>query len=244
MIGIVITAVGLLLLAGIWFIITRALGGLIASETAGQVRTRVLQLIDNAVAHLPEGQRERYREEWRADLETLKDRPLSAIRWALQVRRCARRLADEFASPACTRPMLKTDVAQMFQELDEFLAARPFNRLFLVHGYDLTGIAGHTRRNPLSRSLDSEHATATLRLPVVWEPQAGVIPLTASDTPSTEEPDRLRLMIQNYVDGGGLDSVSDVRLVEWHLERPADELPSRGTARDSHWTVTATFAAS
>jgi hypothetical protein len=139
--------------------------------------------------------------------------------------------------------MIDAAVRQMFEELDAFLAARPLNRLYLVHGYELADILVETRPHPFIRTLRSERARVSLRLPVVWEIEPGSVPARASDVPTTDESDRLRTMLQNYVDAGGLATAGVVELADWHLERPRNVLPSLGNARDAHWCARVTFVA-
>jgi hypothetical protein len=139
--------------------------------------------------------------------------------------------------------MLADAVAGMFEDLDAFLAARPFNRLLLVHGYEVAGIDVESHRNPFAAALGAEYATVSIRLPIVWEVEPGRVPARASDTPTTEEPDRLRSMLESYVDTGGLARAGVVEFTAWRLERPVDAVPSRGTAQDAHWAVDAEFVA-
>lgn len=139
--------------------------------------------------------------------------------------------------------VLSDAIDRMFTDLDEFLAARPLNRLSLVHGYELVDVTVAREPNPFAPSITRERAKVSLRLPIVWEPTPGSIPARASDTPTTAEPDRLHAMLHEYVKAGGLRSAGVVELTDWQLSRPDGEVPSRGSAHDAYWTVEATFVA-
>ena len=131
-------------------------------------------------------------------------------------------------------------IRRMFGELDAFLSARPFNRLLIVHGYEVEDIAVTRMTNPFARSLTEERAVVTLRMPVVWEVEPRSFPLRASDTPVTDEPDRMREMLQNYVDAGGLGAAD---IVSWDLSRDPDEVPSKRNATNAAWTLQAVIEA-
>jgi hypothetical protein len=79
-VSVLVCVCGLLVL-----LVLATLKSLVISELTGRVPALCEALIELAVKRLPEPSRERYREEWQADLLQMRSTPLSAIKHALLV---------------------------------------------------------------------------------------------------------------------------------------------------------------
>lgn len=82
---------------------------ILADETRGWLPIIARALVRASVRAVPSDAQDRYLEEWLADLDTISDRPLSGLAFALQVRWTAKRLTES----------LKAPVSQMSEEILE-----------------------------------------------------------------------------------------------------------------------------
>ena len=98
MIEALITVV-LFVLALAAYIALRAIGSVAGKEAEGWLRHLARGLIEGGCDRLPPAERERWREEWLADLAAYADRPLSALRFAVRTRLAARAVSRELAVP-------------------------------------------------------------------------------------------------------------------------------------------------
>ena len=91
------------LLTGIFFLLVSFVIGVIQNLLASDIYDRcpriALWLLSRAVATVPEDQRDRYREEWSADLLTDCPTKLDQVRVALEVLWGARKIAREASVP-------------------------------------------------------------------------------------------------------------------------------------------------
>ena len=67
------------------FLVLRVLGGLVIDEMKGWLPFSGRSLIRGAVRRLPEAERRRWAEEWQAEYEVKRDRPLTALVFAICV---------------------------------------------------------------------------------------------------------------------------------------------------------------
>ncbi|HYI99853.1 MAG TPA: hypothetical protein VEX36_09310 [Thermoleophilaceae bacterium] len=79
----VFASLGGTLLGGL---IIRVLGAFAAEEAKGTVKQRGRRILRTAAECLPEAERDRWHAEWLAEYETLAERPIKALLWALAVR--------------------------------------------------------------------------------------------------------------------------------------------------------------
>jgi hypothetical protein len=87
MIGVISGAAATLVLGTVWRLLT--------AEADGQARRVPRKIVERAARRLPPHARERYREEWIAEISESSDRPLSAMAQALGISRGASALALE-----------------------------------------------------------------------------------------------------------------------------------------------------
>src|SRR4051794_20725118 len=80
------------------YVIGRAVASVAADELKGWLALIAGGLVSLAVARVPEGERDRYREEWLAELLAYQPRPLSALAFAIRVRLGVRELVKELPS--------------------------------------------------------------------------------------------------------------------------------------------------
>jgi hypothetical protein len=89
------------------FVIARAIGALIGADTRGWANRGTDRIVTSALAHLPAEHRDRYRDEWEADLAIKRELgPMTAFAYAAKLRIGARRLASELVpapQPATSR---------------------------------------------------------------------------------------------------------------------------------------------
>ncbi len=83
-----------LAIAGVFilYLVVRAVGGLIGKEAVGWAPHVARGLALRAAERLPAVHRDRYAEEWSAELEALSDRPITALLHAIGILGSARRL--------------------------------------------------------------------------------------------------------------------------------------------------------
>jgi hypothetical protein len=79
---------------------------LLVSEVEGWLPHVSQRLVDYAAQRLPQRDRERYREEWLAELNTFDDRQLTALLWSLDLLRGSRSLRLELARKITTDEVL------------------------------------------------------------------------------------------------------------------------------------------
>jgi len=90
--GIVLTVAGLLVV-----LLARVLVGLLTAEAVATVPHVSRTVVRRAAEQLPPEQRDRFAEEWEADLETFGERQLAALKWAIGISFGVRELAAELA---------------------------------------------------------------------------------------------------------------------------------------------------
>jgi hypothetical protein len=80
--------------AGVLWLLKHLLGSLVSQEMKGSIPDYTVSKVRAAARLLPPDLAEEYEEDWLAELEgPLKDRPLSALKYALGLRLAARRIA-------------------------------------------------------------------------------------------------------------------------------------------------------
>ena len=123
MIGVLLAALAVVgLIVG--YVFLRALGGMIGREAAGWAPHVARQVVRTAADGLPAEYRDRYREEWLAEVGTLSDRPLTALITAFSIARNARRLAQELApatQPVANSPAPIPSIATEWLRLSSWL---------------------------------------------------------------------------------------------------------------------------
>lgn len=100
---------------------------LLAMEAQGWMLALSRHLVERAVFRLPESHRVRYQEEWQAELEALRSRPISAVGYSLSVLTQARRTGSELrrvapelstAVPATSEGAARVTVGDVWDALD------------------------------------------------------------------------------------------------------------------------------
>jgi hypothetical protein len=113
------------------------LSALFGQEALGWLPYLTRRIITSAAMRLPDDHRERWHEEWLADLKELDDRPLTAFAYAVSVATSAGSLARELRPVPRLLPADSRSAADPDSELKNYVRSRglptaavPLNRLF------------------------------------------------------------------------------------------------------------------
>jgi hypothetical protein len=163
----------LILFLGVFVAVaTAVLAQLSGDEVSGWLPVWSNHLLESAVSLVPIEYQDRYREEWKAELASFRDRPLSGLRFAWRLRRRARCVSDvladnetlgqmlEAAEPAPAdggpRPLEADAIAEIVRRVVE--RSRPRRqRKFAEILDEMREIIGEVRRDEVAGDLTAEY---------------------------------------------------------------------------------------